>query len=89
MNLSVQCINKWRHGKGIPNIENLYILKQILGIKIDDFFVPKNHKELEYQIDVESISNVEFLQGRFLEYFIRIQKLKIRKEIDAKSACYN
>ena len=38
MHLSVQSINRWRHGKSLPDMENLFILKQILGVRMDDFF---------------------------------------------------
>ena len=40
MGLSVQSINKWRHGHNLPDIENMFILSRILGIKVDDFLVP-------------------------------------------------
>lgn len=39
MNVSVQAINKWRHGKGFPDIENLCILSRILGYTVDDLLV--------------------------------------------------
>lgn len=39
MNLSVQAISKWRNGRNIPDIENLYILSRILGVKVDDFLI--------------------------------------------------
>ena len=42
MNISVQAINKWRHGHSIPDIENLYILSMILEVSVDDFLVPKD-----------------------------------------------
>ena len=42
MNISVQAINKWRHGHSIPDIENLYILSRILEVSVDDFLVPKD-----------------------------------------------
>lgn len=42
MGLSVQAINKWRHGRSFPDIENLYILSRILGVKVDDFLVAKS-----------------------------------------------
>ena len=41
MGLTVQSINKWRHARNLPDIENLYILSRILGVKVDDFIVPK------------------------------------------------
>lgn len=40
MGLSVQSINKWRHGHNIPDIENLFFLSRIFGIKVDDFLIP-------------------------------------------------
>ncbi len=39
MNLSVQAVNKWRHGKSFPDYGNLYFLSRILGVSVDDFFV--------------------------------------------------
>lgn len=40
MGLSVQAINKWRHGHNLPDIENLFLLSRILGVRVDDFLVP-------------------------------------------------
>ena len=40
MNVSVQAVNKWRHGKSFPDIENLYILSQILNVTIDELIIP-------------------------------------------------
>ncbi len=45
MNLTAQTINKWRHGNGIPDTENLFNLSRILGIQMDDFFVSQNQNE--------------------------------------------
>lgn len=39
MGLKSQTINKWRHGNGLPDMENLFMLSRILGIQMDDFFV--------------------------------------------------
>lgn len=39
MGLTSQTVNKWRHGNGIPDMENLFMLSRILGIQMDDFFV--------------------------------------------------
>lgn len=41
MGISIQAINKWRHGYTIPDIENMYILSRILCVKVDDFLVPQ------------------------------------------------
>lgn len=40
LGLSVQAINKWRHARSFPDIGNLFLLKQLLGVRIDDFFQP-------------------------------------------------
>lgn len=34
LGLDMQAINKWKHGKCLPDIENMYILSQILGKKL-------------------------------------------------------
>lgn len=41
LDLSVQSINKWRHGTSLPGIENMYLLSRILGCTVDDFLVPR------------------------------------------------
>lgn len=41
MGLTVQSINKWRHGYCIPDMENLFILSRILEMPVDDFLVPR------------------------------------------------
>lgn len=41
MGLSVQAVNKWRHAKNLPDIENLFILCRILDVKMDDILIPK------------------------------------------------
>lgn len=42
MGVSPQAIYKWRDGKALPDVENLYILSKLLGCKIDDFIVTEN-----------------------------------------------
>ena len=39
LGLSVQSVNKWRHGHHLPDVENLYLLGRILGRQVDDFLV--------------------------------------------------
>lgn len=39
MNVTVQAVNKWRHGRSIPDISNLYTLSRILGVGLDDLMV--------------------------------------------------
>ena len=41
MNLSVQAVSKWRNGYSLPELENLFILSRILGVRVDDFLVPR------------------------------------------------
>lgn len=38
---SVQACYKWFAGKNLPSIDNLYIIAQVLGVKIDDIIVTK------------------------------------------------
>lgn len=59
MGLSVQSINKWRHGHNLPDIENLFFLSRIFGIKVDDFLVPlviKPQFDVEFQPEAEGFS---------------------------------
>ena len=41
MHISIQAVNKWRHGRSIPEVENLYLLSRILGKRVDDLLIPK------------------------------------------------
>ncbi len=38
---SVQACYKWFAGKNLPSIDNLFIIAQLLGVKIDDIIVAK------------------------------------------------
>ena len=40
LGLSVQSVNKWRHGHHLPDVENLFLLGRILGKTVDDFLIP-------------------------------------------------
>lgn len=40
LGLTVQSVNKWRHGHHLPDVENLFLLGRILGRQVDDFLVP-------------------------------------------------
>ena len=53
MNISVQAINKWRHGHSIPDIDKLYLLSRILNVKVDDLLVSRvdNTFRLIYEIE--------------------------------------
>ena len=41
LGLSVQSVNKWRHGHHLPDVENLFLLGRILGRQVDNF--PYDH----------------------------------------------
>ena len=56
MNLSVQAINKWRHGHSIPDIDNLYLLSRILNVKVDDLLVSRVENSRSLIYDIESFS---------------------------------
>lgn len=71
--LSVQSINKWRHGHNLPDIENLFFLSRIFGIKVDDFLVPlviKPQFEAEFQPEAEDFS--ASVIRRLWAYYIRL-----------------
>lgn len=40
LNLSVQAIYKWCYGCNLPDLENMYLLSRIFGVKVDDLLVP-------------------------------------------------
>lgn len=68
MGLSVQAINKWRNGHNLPDIENLFILSRILGVKVDDF--------LEQRKNVEEAGNFPaFSFHHIWTYYVRLRKI--------------
>lgn len=74
MGLSVQSINKWRHGRNLPDIENLFILSRILGTKVDDFLVPLESKPqfvVEFQSDIVDFTD-PYLR-RMWVYLLRVR----------------
>lgn len=76
MGLSVQSINKWRHGHNLPDIENLFFLSRIFGIKVDDFLVPlviKPQFEVEFQPEAEGFyaSAIRYLWT----YYIKLKEM--------------
>lgn len=76
MGLSVQSINKWRHGHNLPDIENLFFLSRIFGIKVDDFLVPlviKPQVEVEFQPEAEGFSASAI--RRLWAYYIRLREM--------------
>ena len=82
MGLSVQSINKWRHGHNLPDIENLFLLSRILGIKVDDFLVPlvlKSQSEVKIQLWVGFQPEAEGFSAsairRLWAYYIRLREM--------------
>lgn len=73
LGLSVQSVNKWRHGRGIPDIENLYLLSKILEVRIDDFIVPAINN-VSLTCLTERITEVDIVRRLSAVY------LKIRRE---------
>lgn len=57
LGITVQSINKWRHGKSLPDIENLFILSRILGVKIDDILI--SQKSADHQSDKKAANEKE------------------------------
>ncbi len=54
MNLSVQCVNKWRNRKSIPDVENLFELSKILGVTVDEMLVSKADSVIPWKYMTES-----------------------------------
>lgn len=66
MHLSVQAINKWKHGKSLPDIENLFMLGQLLSTSVDDMLVPRFNV------------NKSVMEMRRCDSYRRIQDSRIR-----------
>lgn len=76
MGLSVQSINKWRHGHNLPDIENMFFLSRIFGIKVDDFLVPlviKPQFEVEFQPEAEGFYASAI--RRLWAYYIKLKEM--------------
>ena len=65
MGLSVQSINKWRHGRNLPDIENLFILSRLLDMKVDDLLVPQEEIDKDVGVEEDSTS----FELRMLAYY--------------------
>lgn len=44
LGITIQAANRWRHARVLPDLENLFLLAQILGVKVDDFLVARMQK---------------------------------------------
>ena len=47
MNISMQAVNRWRLGRAFPDMDNTYILLNLLNTKFENIFVPFIDPELE------------------------------------------
>ena len=72
MNVSVQAINKWRHGKGFPDIENLCILSRILGYTVDDLLVFQWKDRIILDITLEERKKAYLVSEIMRKYYFMI-----------------
>lgn len=75
MNLSVQSINKWRHGHNLPDIENIFILSRILGKRVDDFLVPMETEQPIFEVEIEAGQDPASMLRRLKEYAARLKSI--------------
>ena len=74
MNLSVQSVNKWRHGRCIPDIENILILSRILGKTIDEFLVPLSAENIIVETKPDTGTDFDSMLCRLKEYMIHFKR---------------
>ena len=84
MNLSVQSINKWRHGHNLPDIENMFILSRILGRKVDDFLVPMASEQPVLNVEIESRQDPAGVLRYIKEYANRLKIMLLNQSLDGK-----
>ena len=75
MHLSVQSINKWRHGINLPDIENIYILSRVIGKRIEDFLVPTATKQFKTEFETETVQDPEAALCRLNKYAIHLMAI--------------
>ena len=75
MHLSVQSINKWRHGHNLPDIENMFILSRILGKRVDDFLVPLATEQPMFEVEIEAGQDPASMLRRLREYAVRLKAI--------------
>lgn len=75
MHLSVQSINKWRHGHNLPDIENMFILSRILGKRVDDFLVPMATEQPILEVEIETGQDPASMLRRLREYAVRLKTI--------------
>ena len=75
MHLSVQSINKWRHGHNLPDIENMFILSRILGKRVDGFLVPMATEQPILEVEIEAGQAPASMLRRLREYAVRLKAI--------------
>ena len=75
MHLSVQSINKWRHGHNLPDVENMFILSRILGKRVDDFLVPMENEQPIFEVEIEAGQDPDSMLRRLREYAVRLKAI--------------
>ncbi len=75
MHLSVQSINKWRHGHNLPDIENMFILSRILGKNVDDLLVPLVPDQPRAEVKYEAGQDRDSALCCLKEYAERLKKM--------------
>ncbi len=80
--LREQTISKWRNCKGIPDLENLYLLSRIFNVKVDDMLVP-NTDLVFLKEKIEYAENTAQL-GRIKLYAEKIKSIKWKKRSENK-----
>ncbi len=81
-NISEQSVSKWRHGRSLPELQNFYLLAQLLGVRIDDLLVSVGERyrlrnmswyvrifEETYMVErMEETRHARQIIGRFTKY---------------------
>ena len=86
MHLSVQSINKWRHGHNLPDIENMFILSRILGKRVDDFLVPMETEQPIFEVEIEAGQDTASMLRRLKEYAMRLRALFLNYSLNDSPA---
>ena len=79
MNISIQAINKWRHGHSIPDIDNLYLLSRILKVKVDDLLVSRVESNCCPIYDIENFREKVDCPRNIEAYYSMFSELSVKK----------
>ena len=86
MDLSVQSINKWRHGRSLPDIENMFILSRILGKRVDVFLVPIATEQPVFEVEIMERQEPASMLRRLKEYAIRLRTIFLNYTLNDSAA---